>query len=361
MVKFFTLFTCLLAFVQVSHAQQVSRSLVASTGDNVVTQKVNLSFSIGEVVVSNGLINQGFQNSEVDITPVIDDIELEPLCTNNPEMIRAWNVLNPNDFPVPAFLFVLESQEGDSLVLNPGQNTFYSNSLPDAPNILVVNWIDESGTPKQTRSESLGLSCRIRGLILNSVCSDDPSVSRRWEIINRNPFEITLQWNVILTDSIGVVKCAPGVTELFTPAEEGENFLKIIWMDEEGNPKRQKKLSDAGTCESDSSDDTRTDPVFASEIDLSGGKELIRVTTFPNPFQDKLSVIMQAELKSDNEYFVVIHDLFGALVYRASVTTSFGQANTEINVGNLAKGIYVLTVMTQDQSYKKSERLVKLK
>lgn len=358
MIKTFTLFVCLVACVQVSIAQQISRSLISSSGDNDSTEKVNLSYSIGEVVISNGLVNQGFQFSQ-ETTPVVQDIQLESLCTNNPEVIRAWKLNNPNDFPVETFLFVIESHEGDSIILNPGENTFYFPSLPDIPNVLVVKWIDEEGAIQQSQSESLGLSCRVRGLILNSVCSDDPTISRRWEIINRNPFDVTVEWNIIQTDSIGVISCAPGVTELFTPTIDSDNILKIIWMDEEGAPRRQQKLSDTGICEWDSSNSTNL--TFASQIDLSAEGKFMSVATFPNPFQNKLSVIMQSELDVDDEYSVVVYDLFGTLVYSNTVTTSLGKANLEIDVSYLAKGIYVLTVMSQDQSYKKSERLVKLK
>ncbi|MEL7063778.1 MAG: hypothetical protein AAFP00_08565, partial [Bacteroidota bacterium] len=208
------------------------------------------------IEISSNDPNNPISNVVVDLNVldfVVIPMEVEPTCTDNPEMLRAWIVNNPNTFARDAFWFVVGTDQADSITLEPGENTIYTETLDGVPNILRLRWLDGEEVQQQVDSESEGTPCRVRGLILTSVCSNNPEIFRAWEINNRNPFSVLVEWNLVGTQEIGFVNAAPGFTTFFTEALEGENRVKIIWIDEEGNPRRQQKFSTAGMCDIDNS------------------------------------------------------------------------------------------------------------
>lgn len=74
----------------------------------------------------------------------------------------------------------------------------------------------------------------IQPLGLQSACSDDPDVMRRWEIFNPNTFGVPVAWQLVGTSQTGSLVVPPAYTYLFTLTIPGQNNFIIVWADEFG-------------------------------------------------------------------------------------------------------------------------------
>lgn len=442
----------------------------------------------------------------------IEPLTLESLCSDNPDEERRWSVYNPNSFEVDTYWFIIGSNEGDSLTVKPGENIFTSNTLSDRPNTLKLKWLDENQQPQETVKESAFNPCGIEELTLESPCSNNPDLFRRWKVTNANPFGIMVNWEVLGTTQSGSLWVANGVTYFYTEAIAGDNTARISWLDAEGEEHEVVTTSTGEVCDIDNScmgDEVisftqglrkkgtmvpprRSNPELAlgmpeenSEINfvsLGFGGELViklnnivadqpgddfivfettyddvndecgvypetadvyvsdngvdfyfvgsackdtafdiansglldiqyikivdtsdinykgfgpaadgfdvdgihcinahysaarhhefglantvpnepyekAITTFPNPFQDEISVTMEVE--KEGVYEVMVHDIFGALIYKGKVNSSLGELRTEIDARGFARGTYTITITSEDEHYKESSLLIK--
>ena len=72
-----------------------------------------------------------------------------------------------------------------------------------------------------------------RNLLLTSMCSDDPDVSRRWRVRNPNPYAVTFDWDVYPPDQTGQfgTLVAPSGSEMFFETQtipENPNTVRIF-------------------------------------------------------------------------------------------------------------------------------------
>ena len=95
-------------------------------------------------------------------------------------------------------------------------------------------------------------------LKLTSMCSNDPSVSRRWRVRNATSTPLEFTWNVYGTNQSGSgLAAANGDTYFETIALAGPNTTKIFWSVEGANY-QTVKASGGATCEQTS--------CYASEV-----------------------------------------------------------------------------------------------
>ena len=95
-------------------------------------------------------------------------------------------------------------------------------------------------------------------LKLTSMCSNDPSVSRRWRVRNATSTPLEFTWNVYGTNQSGSgLAAANGDTYFETVALAGPNTTKIFWSVEGANY-QTVKASGGATCEQTS--------CYASEV-----------------------------------------------------------------------------------------------
>jgi hypothetical protein len=71
-------------------------------------------------------------------------------------------------------------------------------------------------------------------------------------------------------------------------------------------------------------------------------KELVTISVFPNPTQDFLSIQASSDTAIDK---LEITDLSGKKLLQQSQNT------TQVDVQNLSKGMYILTVFSGDKKY----------
>ena len=67
-------------------------------------------------------------------------------------------------------------------------------------------------------------------LNLTSMCSDDPSVSRRWRVRNNTDAPVQYTWEVYGTAQSGAGVAPAGDSFFFTDAIDGANTTKIYWV-----------------------------------------------------------------------------------------------------------------------------------
>ncbi len=90
----------------------------------------------------------------------IEDLELTSLCSQEPTVMRMWQVLNPNTFPVQVTWEVLGTGETDTYSAAPGFSFFGTTTIPNPdPNTTALRWQDEHGVMHEITVDSTGGVC----------------------------------------------------------------------------------------------------------------------------------------------------------------------------------------------------------
>lgn len=92
----------------------------------------------------------------------------------------------------------------------------------------------------------------MQRLLMEAVCSDDPSVRRRWRVVNRNDFPVWMTrveayGRDIYNDGFSIP--AGGDIFLFTPTEAGDKSITITWNDHNHQPTTETGLTSEDQCE----------------------------------------------------------------------------------------------------------------
>lgn len=268
----------------------------------------------------------------------IRGLTLNPVCTPNPELERRWTALNPNQYPIRIFWSYERTTISGELVVPPGESEFSTPlSLNNEP--LRMKWFDQNGNARRQKKEQNSTPCKIRGLTLTAEeCSPNPALSRFWQVFNPNAFSVDLEWVRENSNQRGTFKALPGSSLLVTPGNIGEQKLRIIWYDEQGNPRRQRKVSVDITCELETAMAHDN-----NERNVANLGEAV-VSSYPNPFIDEVNVVLRVEDTEDQEYTVLVYNMMGNIVFEGTAQASYGQVNTTIDASSFAKGNYILTV-----------------
>lgn len=89
----------------------------------------------------------------------------------------------------------------------------------------------------------------VQDLLLTSVCSDTPSVSRRWRVRNPNSFPVEYSWRVYGTTQRDTLLAPPGDSFFFTQTVGGANTTIIAWQDENGQTQQDTRASGGVACD----------------------------------------------------------------------------------------------------------------
>jgi hypothetical protein len=93
----------------------------------------------------------------------LKDLDLKPVCSDDPGARRNWQIINPNPFNVSVHWFLPGSSQHGKLVVPPGETVFstvtvYYHSKP-VPNILFIDWEDNFGFPRLDVANSTTAVC----------------------------------------------------------------------------------------------------------------------------------------------------------------------------------------------------------
>ncbi|MGF7056654.1 DUF4183 domain-containing protein [Brassicibacter mesophilus] len=180
-----------------------------------------------------------------------------------------------------------------------------------------------------------------KSLILTSLCSDNPSIRRRWQIKNQNNFPIDYYYQIIDTTQSGKHTAPPGTSTFFTDTVPGINTLKITWQNKLGIKKRIVKTSI----------DTQCPPIFGN---LTINKYIV---SGPLEVRAHESNTWKIEIKVTNDGYspvsnvIVIDDLFLANIDNIHlISITQGDFSQEYNrliwdIGILNSAITVVLVV----------------
>lgn len=293
----------------------------------------------------------------IPVTPT-RGLTLNSFCSDNPDAMKTWEVINPNDFPVSVQWDLIETEESGTYEAAPG-STFFNTPTIAGENKVKILWMDEEDRPRRQEKISVAGPCFVKGLVLNSVCSSDPATSKRWEVINPNPFVVNITWDLVGEDSSGTFTALPGETYFYTPTLGQVESVKIVWIDEEGSERRQEKLATGATCGVDEFVAVNTAITSEASTDVSTPEENRTqfFSIYPNPFTDRISINLN--LADNGEHLISIYDNFGRLVDERKVSPSYRIVNEEITTDNLSNGIYLVTVTSKQSGLRVTKRIVK--
>jgi choice-of-anchor A domain-containing protein len=88
----------------------------------------------------------------------------------------------------------------------------------------------------------------VQDLLLTSMCSDDPSVERRWRVRNANAFSVDYTYEVVGTTQTGSLLAPTGDSYFVTQTVGGANTTRITWLDAQGNSQQTVKASGGAIC-----------------------------------------------------------------------------------------------------------------
>ncbi len=90
---------------------------------------------------------------EPPVNPVVENLNLTSMCSDDPETELRWRIRNPNDFDVAVAWQVYGSTQADTVLATPGDSFFFTQTEPGA-NTTIIRWKDENGQTKQRTKAS---------------------------------------------------------------------------------------------------------------------------------------------------------------------------------------------------------------
>ncbi|MFM9838184.1 MAG: T9SS type A sorting domain-containing protein [Cyclobacteriaceae bacterium] len=181
----------------------------------------------------------------------------------------------------------------------------------------------------------------IRNLRLASVCSDNPTVTRRWKVTNPNPFEIEATWFVYRTNQTDTISVPPGVSYFTTnTVPNSSNTVFLLWKDDWMFTRLAVRYSCKTQCTGVNNDvaiidgrDRQTD-----YTDVETDVPFI-VEAWPNPAKEKFSILVSSPF--EDEVGLELYDTKGNRVRDLKVQSN---SLVEIDAREYASGTYILKV-----------------
>jgi subtilisin family serine protease len=136
----------------------------------------------------------------------VKNLSLKPLCSDDPDNMRSWEINNPNPFDVEAKWSILGSNQTAKITAAPGKSWFSSKTFTlrgnPAVNLGVIEWEDNFGATKVDMTYSTQAKCN--GELITSENSDvrlsnaviPGSTSLRPDIIEAYPNPATTQFKL---------------------------------------------------------------------------------------------------------------------------------------------------------------------
>jgi len=121
--------------------------------------------------------------------------------------------------------------------------------------------------------------------------------------------------------------------------------LTIMHVDTTINYNKYRCIGTSGTCADTTA---KAQLVVNTRIAVLNLSDESSFTVYPNPASDKLYISLKRNKKS--ECSIRLMDMKGSIVIFKKETARHGSNLTELDLTNLAKGIYILSVVTDDMN-----------
>ncbi|MEL7004351.1 MAG: T9SS type A sorting domain-containing protein [Bacteroidota bacterium] len=258
-------------------------------------------------------------------------------CSENRSKLRNWEISNPNLFPVEVDWQIIGSEQGGALVAESGTTPFSTLvDFADETYTLQILWYTEEGQAKRQRKQSLKTPCDLRGLTLTSVCTDDPNGRKKWQIFNPNNFSVEAAWEMEGSDLTDTLDVPTDISFFYSATQPENHIVKLIWADEEGNIKRQRKSADFGSCV-----ELNTFSHVRIESDMNDsdiGETKFRI--YPNPFDNNIIINALSDRVTKDSWSLKIYNSKGSKVHELNSENIGTLYDVEINTSNFPNGTY---------------------
>lgn len=175
------------------------------------------------------------------------------------------------DPPVEAFEFWVVQQDGASLMftafddseveiesasfagtLDSGLRKGSFGITSSAPIRRVAVVAAGTGTGVLDQLRFIPTLTEVLDLSLASVCSEDPDISRRWQVSNPNDFNVEVLWEVDGTSQSAMIDAPPGDSFFDTTTDPlVDNTTTIFWLDESNDQQSVSTASGGVACDDD--------------------------------------------------------------------------------------------------------------
>jgi hypothetical protein len=279
-----------------------------SNGSSITTADPGTYF----VTIIDSYCNSTILSKTVTKGGVSDFIRIEPLCTGKIKL------------SVDGFESVKWSTGSEETSIEVGVSGAYE-----------IEATDEGCTSTDKVNVIANASCQapaVAALSASAICSDFPSLLRRWKISNPNTFKVRADWEIAGTIEKSWIDVPPGESYLTTIAIPfNQNLLKIYWHNEKGQLKMIQQTSIPTKCSK------------ASVVSAPGGTTAKIVTdmkVFPNPTPDRFMLEITSE-GEDNLPLQIVSSS-GVVRYSGTIQVSAGQNFISHDVSQLENGTYVI-------------------
>ncbi len=96
---------------------------------------------------------------EPPVNPVVEELNLTSICSDDPKTELRWRIRNPNDFDVKVTWQVYGSTQVNTVVATPGDSFFFTQTEPGA-NTTTIQWENENGQTRQRTKASGKAPCQ---------------------------------------------------------------------------------------------------------------------------------------------------------------------------------------------------------
>jgi len=191
----------------------------------------------------------------------------------------------------------------------------------------------------------------IKDLSLTPVCSNDPRTVRNWQIVNPNPFEMAVSWQIAGTSQQGSLVVQPGNTTFTTNAVSVLGVpLPMIgaiqWQDNFGFPRTDLAYSSSAICGKDVVSTANSDALLAGAskglVDGSSGHIAI-AEVYPNPSSGLFRLYLSTGSGATGEVNLELYSAEGRRLQVQRVGQSTGVI--DVNASAYRPGVYFLKVI----------------
>jgi len=354
---------------------------------------------------------------------MVEDLNLTSMCSNNPDLFRRWRVRNPNPFRVMINWQVVGTSQSGVLYAAGDDDTFFYTEAIDGPNTTIIKWLDEEGVEQQKVKASSGEVCDVDNSCFGGdVIAFEQGLRKKGTAVpprRSNPANalglpeendeinfvslgiggsLTIKLNNVVVDQPGndfmVIETSfndvgkpcddyPERAEVYASID-GETFylLGTACKDTEFD------IAVSGLMEIEylkfvdvtdvnarhigpAADGFDLDGVYclnnyysaavqqsfghlSNKVPDEAADELI---AFPNPFKEQIAIKTQVD--QNGRYLIRVHDMYGSLVAEKVVYSTFGQIDAQIDAIHMSSGTYLITVTSEDETYRSSHVLIK--
>ena len=194
----------------------------------------------------------------------------------------------------------------------------------------------------------------IKDLNLKAICSDNPSATRNWKIINPNSFEVETHWFLVGTNQRGTITTPPGESTFSTNTATAGNYqvpniVILDWDDNFGFTRLDLENASKARCNSSSTREMDDEQTAAAGLNV---KPMI-AEVYPNPATTTFRVYFA--LADQQQIDMQLFSIDGKKLMDKHISQTRGIVS--LDASSYKPGIYLLNI--KQGSFNKTIKLIK--